>query len=63
MTNQLTQEELNSFANSAGFSVAGSDATEAVHEIFERDGPRAVRRAIVRAAAAIAESKEEVNDA
>lgn len=31
------------------------DAPEAVHEIFERDGPRAVRRAIVRAAAAIGE--------
>lgn len=38
---------------------AWDDAPEAVHEIFERDGPRAVRRAIVRAAAAIAESKGE----
>lgn len=36
---------------------AWDDAPEAVHEIFERDGPRAVRRAIVRAAAAIADSK------
>lgn len=38
---------------------AWDDAPEAVHEIFERDGPRAVRRAIVRAAASIAESKGE----
>lgn len=37
---------------------AWDDAPEAVHEIFERDGPRAVRRAIVRAAAAIAEGRE-----
>ena len=35
--------------------VAGAwdDAPEGVHEIFERDGPRAVRRAITRAAAEI----------
>ncbi|MGK8305210.1 hypothetical protein ACRS20_04580 [Pseudomonas aeruginosa] len=31
-------------------------APEAVHEIFERDGPRATRRAIVRAAAEIGKS-------
>lgn len=32
---------------------AWDDAPEGVHEIFERDGPRATRRAIVRAAADI----------
>lgn len=32
---------------------AWDDAPEGVHEIFERDGPRATRRAIVRAAAEI----------
>lgn len=32
---------------------AWDEAPEAVHEIFERDGPRATRRAIVRAAAEI----------
>lgn len=32
---------------------AWDDAPEAVHEIFERDGTRALRRAIVRAAAEI----------
>lgn len=32
---------------------AWDDAPEAVHEIFERDGPRATRRAISRAAAEI----------
>ncbi|MFK1281694.1 hypothetical protein [Pseudomonas aeruginosa] len=35
---------------------AWDDAPEAVHEIFERDGPRATRRAIVRAAAEIGKS-------
>lgn len=37
--------------------VAGAwdDAPEGLHEIFERNGPRATRRAIVRAAAAIGE--------
>lgn len=35
---------------------AWDGAPEAVHEIFERDGPRATRRAIVRAAAEIGES-------
>lgn len=35
---------------------AWDGAPEAVHEIFERDGPRATRRAIVRAAAEIGKS-------
>lgn len=37
---------------------AWDDAPEAIHEIFERDGPRAVRLAITRAAADIGRSME-----
>ena len=41
---------------------AWDGAPEAVHEIFERDGPRATRRAIVRAAADIGKLKMKENN-